>query len=104
MGKDVCMLVRVHVSELDPTGLDLANLRFRFPLNFFFSDFALPSDSGEIFQAGAEQPRSICQSRKTRGNGHAINQYHVASSLELGEILGSRYSVRERRRVGHESG
>ena len=88
MRKHVRVLVAVNMCQRNSPRLDLANLRFHFPLNFIRGNLLANCGQGELFQAAAEPLRRFCKCWKVTRERNAIDQHDVASCLEAGLRLG----------------
>ena len=88
MRKHMRVLVAVKVRQRDSARLDLADLRFHFLLNFLGGNLLANRGDSKFLQAGAKTGRAICKRSKICLEWHAIDQDHVASSLEARLRLG----------------
>src|SRR5882724_356807 len=102
--KHMGVLMAVDVHQRDAARLDLAYLRFHFPLDFFHSNLLADCGNCELLQAAAKAWRVTCQRAQILCERHSINQYDVTSSLEAGLCHGQIDCGIRSPGIGHERG
>ena len=102
MRKHVRVLVAVNMRQRNSPRLNLANLRFHFPLNFFRGNLLADRGHGKMLQAAAEPLRPFCECWKIRRERNAIDQYDVTSCLEARLCIARSIAASLAFAVGHE--
>lgn len=104
MRKHMRVLMAVDVCQRDAAGLDLPDLGFHFPLDFFRINLLSDGGYGKLLQASPKVWRAVCERGQILCQWDAINQYNVASSLEAGLHFGQIDCGIRGPCVGHERG
>lgn len=98
------MLVTVHVRNIKPVSLKLADLGFNFLLNLLRRNPVARRGSGKVLQTAAKSLRAIGQCCAIAGKRLAINQHNVTARLKGGLRSGNLHSSLEGAGVRHDGG